>query len=59
MAKKVKSVNFNKSWVKTKTKAEFVKTFEKVYPELDLGAEYEKIVGKPKLVKAEIPKEEI
>lgn len=53
MAKKSKSVNFNKVWVKTKSKTEFIKTFEKVYPELDLGAEYDKIAGKPKKEKKE------
>lgn len=37
------TVSFNKAWAKKAGKAKFVKTFEKVYPTLDVGAEYDKI----------------
>lgn len=58
MGKAVRTVNFTKKWVKSKTKAQFIKAFEKVYPELDLEAEYYRIVGKPKPEKVEEKKED-
>lgn len=44
-------ISFNKEWAKKVGKAKFVKQLEKAYPEIDLGAEYDKIVP-PKEVKS-------
>lgn len=41
---KVSKISFNTEYVKRVSKAKFIRTFEKVYPGTDLGAEYDKIV---------------
>lgn len=44
-------MGFNSKWVKTKTKAKFIATFKDVYPKLDLGAEYDKLIPIRKIKK--------
>ena len=50
---------FNEEWVKTKTKAQFIKAFKDVYPKLDLGAEFDRIVPQKKIKVEEQPKEDV
>ena len=41
---KGKGYSFNADFAKSKTKSQFVKHFEKIYPHLDLSAIYEEVV---------------
>lgn len=45
--KKKRNINysFNKEWVKSVTKDQFLKDQEHLKGDIDLGAEYDKIVG--------------
>jgi hypothetical protein len=51
------SISFNKDWAKSVSKAQFIKVHKDAYPDVDLGAEYDKIVPPAKLDKPD-PKEE-
>lgn len=46
-------VSFNKRYVKTITKQQFIKKFKDVFPGLDLEKEYEKIVPPKKKAEKE------
>lgn len=41
---KVGKVSFNREYVKSISKAKFIRQFEGIYPGTDLGAEYDRIV---------------
>jgi len=44
MKAEIQQPKFNEEWVKKVGKSKFISHFKAVYPELDLGIEYDKIL---------------
>lgn len=44
MGNQTSNISFNKDWAKSVSKQTFIKVHKDAYPDVDLGAEYDKIV---------------